>query len=191
MKKIILAMTMTVFLSSCSMIQSIDATKAIMYAIDSSVLVSSLVKMNDTVTVARASVNENKEKFNSDEWAQLEIAGDQIDEIKFRFGEIFGKDKGIKTRLLSSMQLKYVVSDVFTVYDDVEAIVLMHAEQFTPTQRLQVLTAKTVMDDLRESYDSIKQRAANNESGNPIDATETIQRAVLAIQKIAAVFFTK
>lgn len=191
MKKTLLFIPLLIALvttTGCSYIQNLDAARVVMYAIDSSVLISSLVKLDDTVTTARASINENKNKFSESDWTKLEIAGDQIDEIRTNFSRIFGSDVSITKRLMSGVQLKNVVGDVFDVYDDVEEIVLLHAEQFTEPQRLQVLVAKRTIDNLKDSYYNIKTRAENKNDTDPIDATDTIQRAVLAVQKIATVF---
>lgn len=189
LKQILAAFIIMFAVTGCSYLSTISPTRIISYAIDSSVLVSSLVKMNGTVTDARLSVNANKEKFSTEEWHKLELAGDQIDNLKNRFEILFGEDVGIKTRILSGLQLKDIVGDVFDTYDGVEAIVLLHAEQFNEDQRLQVLKAKATMDNLKQSYANIKATSqANYDPDQPVDATETIQQALFAVQKIAAVF---
>lgn len=186
--KILLLIMALVMPTGCSYLSAISPSAAISYAIDSSVLVSSLIKMDETVIAARSSIIDNKAKFDSNEWARLSLAGDQIDELRLRFDNIFGKDVGIKTRIVSGIKLKSIVKDVFTTYDDVEAIVLLHAESFEGEQRLQVLRAKRTMDELKESYNRIRNTAKYDKPTDPIDATDTIQRAIIALQKIAAVF---
>lgn len=189
MKQIAVAVILLFTMSGCSYLSTISPTRVISYAIDSTVLVSSLLQMNDTVTDARASVNANKEQFTIDEWYQLELAGDQIDNLKSRFALLFGDGVGIKTRILSGVQLKSIVGDVFDAYDGVEAIVLLHAGQFNNDQRLQVLKAKATMDNLKQSYANIKATSKlDTDNNQTIDATATIQQALIAVQKIAAVF---
>lgn len=174
--------------SGCSYLTSLDAAKVISYAIDTRVLVSSLIELDSTVAVARSSVNENKDKFTIGEWNKLKVAGEQIDEMRVEFERIFGPEVDVKTRVISSVKLKYIVGDVFDTYDSIESIVLLHAEQFSSAQRLQVLTAKRTVDNLRDSYNNIKATAAGAETNSTIDATETVLKAVKAVKKIAAVF---
>jgi len=191
MKRILLAAVLLLSVTGCSYLQSIDSVKAISYAIDSTVLVSSLIELDSTVTVARVSINENRDKFNVDEWGQLKLAGERIDSLREQFSRIFGPDVDVKTRILSSVKLKQIVGDVFDTYDNVEQIVLLHAEQFTPEQRLQVLTAKRTINSLQSSYEHIKATARANDGETTIDATELMFEAIKAIKKIARVFIDK
>jgi len=191
MKRILLAAVLLLSSTGCSYLQSIDAAKAISYAIDSTVLVSSLIELDSTVSIARASINENRDKFNIAEWSQLQRAGERIDGLRTQFSRIFGPEVDVKTRILSSVKLKQIVGDVFDTYDNVEEIVLLHAEQFTPDQRLQVLTAKRTINSLQSSYNHIKTTAAASDGETTIDATEIIFEAIKAIKKIARVFIDK
>jgi len=156
MKRILLAAVLLLSVTGCSYLQSIDSVKAISYAIDSTVLVSSLIELDSTVTVARVSINENRDKFNVDEWGQLKLAGERIDSLREQFSRIFGPDVDVKTRILSSVKLKQIVGDVFDTYDNVEQIVLLHAEQFTPEQRLQVLTENELLTVYNHHTNTLK-----------------------------------
>lgn len=189
LKRIGAALIVMFAVTGCSYISTLSPTRVVSYIIDSSVLMSSLVNMNDVVRDARASVNANKASFTAVEWRKIESAGDQIDHIKNRFDLLFGNDAGIGTRIVGRLQLRSLVRDVFDTYDSVEAIVLLHADRFDGTQRLQVLKAKTTMDDLKRSYDAIEVAAdANVDPLTPTNATNTIQQALFTVIKIAAVF---
>lgn len=190
MKKYLLIIPLLFTLTSCTYLKEIDVTRAISYAVDSSVMVTSLLKLDKTVKGARISITENKDKFSETEWAKLAIAGNQIDDIREKFVVIFG-DTSIKTKLMSSVQLRFLVSDVFDIYDDVEEIVLLHAESFSETQRLQVLVAKRTMDDLRSSYNRIRNSAENSTGKQTVNITALIQQAIKAVQLIASVFTTE
>jgi hypothetical protein len=190
MKKYLLIIPLLFTLTGCSYLKEIDVTRAISYAVDSSVMVTSLLKLDDTVRAARVSINENKDKFSETEWAKLEVAGRQIDSIREKFEDIFS-DTNIRTKIMSSVQLKFLIGDVFDVYDEVEEIVLLHAESFSETQRLQVLVAKRTMDDLKSSYARIRNNAETSAKSEPINITALIQQAIKAVQLIASVFAEK